>query len=196
MNLFHKLSGALTLAALLLAVTSCNKSESYSTLLRNEEKAVNWFLSGQEVETAIPADSILEYGEDAPYYRLNDDGTAYLKVINPGDLEPKSVRPKNGEKVYFRFKRQNLSYLMEDMDAPWVGNSEDLNTTIGATSFVYGNTSLPSTTQYGTGVQLPLQFVGFNSEVYLVLKASQAFTDEQSNCTPYLFHIRYFKAQY
>lgn len=174
-------------------VSSCNKQESYSSLLKSEEKAVNWYLSGQRVCVEIPADSVLEYGPDAPYYKLNDDGTAYLRVISPGDTK-KENRPKYGEKVYFRYSAKNIRYMMDGTEQEWIGNSNDL--TLKSTSFVYGNTYLPNTTQYGQGIQLPLQFVGYNSEVELVLKASLGFTENQSTCIPVLYKMRYFKAEY
>lgn len=180
-------------AVLALFASACSKSESYSNLLRTEEKDVNWYLASQTVSVDIPADSVLLYGPDAPYYKLNEDGTAYLRVIEPGDMV-KENRPKAGEKVYFRFNRCSISTLRQTGEYDWEGNSN--NVQASSSYFVYGNTYLPNTTQYGNGIQLPLQFVGYNSEVELVLKASLGFSEEQSLCVPYLYKIRYFKAQY
>lgn len=178
---------------ILSGLGACSKSESYSNLLRNEEKTVNWFLSGQKVCIDIPADSVLLYGDDAPYYKLNEEGTVYMKVLNPGDLTP-GRRPKNGEKVYFRYSRRNLQYLQAGESAPWQGNSTTVSGT--PTYFVYGNTYLPNTVSQGEGVQLPLKFVGYNSQVLLVMKASMGNTEEQAACVPFQYDIRYFKAEY
>ncbi|MCM1152609.1 MAG: DUF4827 domain-containing protein [Muribaculum sp.] len=155
---------------------------------------MNWFLSGQNVCVEIPKDSILEYGEDAPYYKLNEDGTLYLKVLTPGDMNSES-RPKKDDKVFFRFKRQNLETLQNDGEAEWEGNTVQIGN-LNSTSFVFGNTYLPNTTKYGMGVQEPLKYVGYNSEVYLVIKASEGLTEEQATCIPYLYNIKYFKALY
>ena len=66
----------------------------------------------------------------------------------------------------------------------------------GTTSFIYKNTVLSSTTTWGTGVQMPLQYFGYNSEVNLVLKSYYGFADEQSYCVPYIMNIRYFRPEY
>lgn len=172
---------------------SCNKSESYSTLLRNEEKAVNWFLSGQKVCVEIPSDSILDFGPDAPFYKLNTDGTVYMKVLTPGNLNS-SDRPKAGDKVYYRYNRRNLQNLQAGEDAPWEGNSSIVSSS--PTFFFYENSYLPNTLNLGQGIQLPLKYVGYDSEVLLVMKASQSLTEEQSLCIPFEYDIRYFKAEY
>lgn len=178
---------------LLISIVGCNKSESYSNLLRTEEHSVNSFLATQDVRVKVPADSVLIYGDDAPFYKMNEDGTIYMKIINPGNLQK---RAKYGDRVYFRFSCKNLNQWAAGYDPAWEGNSNNLNSSFGNTSFIYGNSILESSYKYGTGIQLPMKFVGDESEVYLVLKASSGFVSEQSSCTPYLFHIRYFKAEY
>lgn len=198
-------------ASLLIAAgfTSCEDSVSYSDLLKDEEHAVNWFLAQQKVCPEIPADTLLQYGADAPYYRVDEEGALYMQVINPGKLKdgadapegyfhPKDVEnmAKSGDRVYFRFKRRNIKNMFEDTSAPWIGNAEDLTTTIGPTYFVYGNRYLQTTTQYGLGVQEPMKYVGFQSEVNIVVKASMGFTDDQSSCIPYQMNIRYFKPEF
>lgn len=183
------------LTALLLAAvgSACSKSESYSELLRDEEKAVNWYLAQKNVETDVPADSVFETGSDAPFYRMNEDGTVYMQVISTGDMND---RPEDGEKIYFRFMRQNIIQLMENGTAVWVGNADDLNNNVGSTYFFFGNTTYPATTQYGTGLQLPMKYLGFNSEVNLVVKSYAGMTDDQTSCQPYVYNIRYYKAIY
>ena len=48
--------------ALMALLASCSKEQSYSELLRDEEKTVNWFLSNQKVEAEIPSDSVFLVG--------------------------------------------------------------------------------------------------------------------------------------
>lgn len=185
----------LVLAGLaILILPSCSKTESYSSLLKKEERAVNWFLSGQKICVDLPADSVLLYGEDAPFYKMNEDGTLYIKVVTPGDMNPES-RPKAGEKVYFRFKRQNLEILQNEGEAEWDGNADNIGN-LSSSSFVFENTYLPNTTQYGMGIQEPLKFVGYNSEVYIVIKSREGVVSEQSACQPFLYNVKYFKALY
>lgn len=186
------LVSTLVLAAL-IPLPSCDKGESYADLLKKEEKAVNWYLSGESVETVIPADSIFITGEDAPFYKMNEDGSVYMRVVDAGNMND---RPKKGDRVYFRYSRMNLRNFYELDSETWIGNSSNIGAGVPSTSFIYGSYTLPSTYQYGTGVQLPLDYLGYNSRVRLVLKAQSGFTSEQSQCLPFVFDIRYFKGQY
>ncbi len=181
--------GALTASL----VAGCDKSESYSDLLRDEERAVNWYLAQHRVETEVPADSIFEIGKDAPFYRMNEDGTVYMQVVKAGDPADK---PADGDRVYFRFERQNIKYLYEGLDVTPEGNMDNFNVALGATSFIMGNRSLQSTTKYGTGIQLPMTYLGYFSEVNLVLKSYAGFPENQSECTPYIMTVKYFKPEY
>ena len=177
---------------------SCSKTQSYSELLREEEKAVNWFLASKKVCVEVPADSIsFETGEDAPFYKLDENGYVYMQVIDKGEINPSTNRPSNrvesGDLVYFRFLRKNIQDLYNGVDSGWLGNANDLTT---PTSFVYKNTYLTSTTAYGTGIQMPLKYLGYGSEVNLVLKSYNGFMEDQTYCVPYIINIRYFKPEY
>lgn len=181
--------------SLLMLTLSCSKSESYSELLREEEKAVNWYLAEHNVCNQLPEDpkdmiTSETAGENAPFYRLDEDGYVYMQVVSANFDE--MVEP--GEVVYFRFNRQNLKYLYEGIDASIDGNSDYLSN--GATKFVYKNTYLSSSTSWGTGIQMPMRYLGYNSEVNLVLRSYYGFTDEQSLCIPYIINLRYFKPEY
>lgn len=184
-----------TLTALSSVMSSCSKSESYSDLLRDEEKAVNWFLAGQRVEVEVPADSIFEIGPNAPYYRMNSDGTVYMQVLSTGDM---SDRPVKGDRIYFRFMRQSINAMFEagTTDVPASGNMDNFNSALGATSFFLGNTTYPNSTQFGNGIQIPMQYFGYNAEVNLVLKSYSGFVTESSTCIPYLLNIKYYKPEY
>lgn len=181
------------LIAMGISLASCNKQESYSNLLRQEEKAVNWYLAQKRVETAVPADSVLEIGPDAPYYRMDADGNLYMQIVDAGD---KSNMPKTGDKVFFRYMRSNIKYMYEGVDVPPAGNLDDLNDAGGDTSFFYGNTYYPTTVQFGTGIQEPLKFVGYYSEVNLVMKSYTGFTEDISQCIPYAINVKYYKSEY
>lgn len=189
-----KVPGIAAVMTLTVAMMSgCSDSESYSDLLRDEMRAVNWYLAQEKVETAIPADSIFETGADAPFYRMDDDGTVYMQVVTAGD---KNKRPVSGEKVYFRFSRRNIKLMYEGGAAPAEGNSDNLNNAVGATYFFYGNKIYPTTVQFGTGIQLPMDYMGYNTEVNLVLKSYSGFTQDQSSCVPYIVNVKYYKAEY
>lgn len=187
------ITGGLLTVAAVISLSSCEKGESYADLLKKEEKAVNWYLSGESVAVEIPADSVFITGEDAPFYKMDEDGSVYMKVVNPGDLDD---RPKNGDRVYFRYSRMNLRNLYEADIEQWVGNSSNLSGSTAPTSFILGNYTLSSSYQYGTGIQLPLKYLGYNSRVVLIIKAQSGFYAEQSQCLPFVYDIRYFKGIY
>lgn len=184
-------AGVACLAAASLPV-ACSKSQSYSELLREEEKAVNLFLAGQKVCLELPADSTsFITGPDAPFYKLDQDGYVYMQVIDKGDANNR-VQP--GEVVYFRYERENLKAKYLGMDLPPEGNSDNL--TQGNSSFVYKNTYLTSSTKWGTGIQMPLKFFGYDCEVNLVLQSYYGFMSDQTECMPYLINVRYFEPEY
>lgn len=190
-----KLTNKSILAAIMsafLVITGCSDSKSYSELLTEEEHAVNWYLAKNKVETTIPADNKFIVGKDAPYYKMLNDGSVYMRVITAGDP---NNRAEEGDRVYFSFVRCDIKALWQGASETWVGNSENLGSG-GGTNFVIGDSSLPSSTQYGEGIQLPLDYLGLYSEVELVVKSTMGFSTDISNCIPYVYKIRYFPAEY
>lgn len=181
--------------SILLVLGSCSKTQSYSELLRDEEHAVNWYLANYNVVLEMPnnAKEIITYeeaGENAPFYKLDPEGYVYMQVVSASFKE----MVDEGDLVYFRFSRESIEDMYEGVESTPTGNSDYLPN--GTTSFIYKNTYLTSTTTWGTGIQMPLKYVGYNSEVNLVLKSYYGFTEEQSYCIPYLMNIRYFKPEY
>ena len=182
-------------SGILILMSSCSKTQSYSELLRDEEHAVNWFLADYNVVLEIPSDikDLITYeqaGDDAPYYKLDSEGYVYMQVVRANFSE----MVNEGDLVYFRFSRESIEDMYNGVESNPTGNSDYLPN--GTTSFIYKNTYLPSTTTWGTGIQEPLKYIGYNSEVNLVLKSYYGFTEEQSYCIPYLMNIRYFKPEY
>lgn len=192
MRFLKYIISALAALPMLTSLVACEDNKSYSDLLREEEKATNWYMANQRIELQVPEDSVLQYGEDAPYYKLDDDGYIYMQVINPGD----SVRAKKNDMVYFRFKRLNLKYLYSGTATAWEGNADNMNSSLGATYFIYDDMLMVQSMTYGQGVQWPLRFVRYNSEVNLVLRSYYGFQTDQSQCLVYIYNIKYFKSDY
>ena len=179
-------------AAVLLgvALSTCDDSKSYAELLADEAHAINRFLVNNTVIMDLPENDEFITGPDAPYYRLDDEGNVYMQIVNPGD---KQMMAKDDELIYFRFTRYNLyDYNMDDNKpgAGW-GNAEDLS--MGAASFRFGNYSLSSSSQWGSGLQMPLYYVGMESEVNLIIRSQLGLSSEISQVIPYVYNIRYFK---
>ena len=172
--------------------SSCKEGESYSDLLNDEREAVNWYLAQHRVVPYIPEDSVFEVGPDAPFYRMDSDGSVYMRVLDPGDMEN---RPVSGQTVYIRFTRQNIKYLQQGITGVSDSNSDDMTT--ATVSLIYGNSVLPSTTRYGEGLQVPLDFLGYNCEVDLIVKSVLGASGDISKCIPYIYtKTKYFKAEY
>ena len=100
LKLFAILLGGMAI----LSFTSCEDSRSYADLLMDERRAANEFLSKYEIIDEIPADTLFETGENAPFYKLDPDGNVYMQVLI---ADSKENRPVTNEPVYFRFMRSS-----------------------------------------------------------------------------------------
>lgn len=188
MNLRKILTFAIC-AAFLWGFSSCKDSKSYAELLNEETKSVNSFLADQNVILDVPADSMFEYGFDAPFYRIDPDGNVFMQVIDPGETE----KVKDDALVFFRFTRYNLNeYALTGELGTGSGNSENIG--LGSASFRFNNFTLSTSSQWGNGLQMPLNFLGFNSRVRIVIKSQFGLSSEISQVIPYLYDIRYLPA--
>ncbi|MDE5921667.1 MAG: DUF4827 domain-containing protein [Paramuribaculum sp.] len=175
--------------ALSTVVTACDDDKSYAELLEEENKAVNLYLSDQKIETTLPEDNNFITGEDAPYYRLDNDGNVFMQVVKKGDGE----MAKSDQLIYFRFMRYNLTSYDGVNAMPGEGNSDYVEG--GNMSFRYQNFKLESSSAWGMAIQMPLEYLPINSEVRLVVKSQYGWTSEISSVQPYLYHLRYYKSQ-
>ena len=177
---------------LLCLLPACSKSKSYSELLREEEKATNWFMANQRIIGEVPADSVFQTGKDAPFYKMDDEGYLYMQVINPGSPDK---RAKQDQLIYFRYMRTNLNELYKGNDLGPSGNANNLNGS-NQSSFRFNNYTLPSSSAWGSGVQMPLRYLGLDCEVNIVIRSYYGFTEEQGACQSFLYNIKYYPAQY
>lgn len=176
----------------LMLLAACNNDESYADRLNAERNAVNAFLANHKVVMSIPKDSVFEVGENAPFYRIDVDGNVYMQVLDAGDR--KNDKAKTSEPIYFRYSRYNLATWYAD--GTWTvysGNENSMDAT--SCSFNYADYTLPSSSQWGYGLQFPLVFLGVECEVNLVIKSQYGFTGEISYVTPFFYHVRYFHSQ-
>lgn len=193
MTIANKCYLAIT-ALVSLIMVSCSDTVSYSDLLKNEQKVSNWFLAQHRVCNEIPADSVFEVGPDAPYYRMDEDGYIYMQVLKVGDREI----PASGDQVYFTFTRYNIEtmYNENSLDVAGEGNQGNFLNSVGNTYFIFNNYSVSSSSTYGSGIQRPVSYLGYNSEVNILLKSYYGFAAENTTCIPYLVNTRYFKSEY
>lgn len=192
MNISKISFGVLIFAGLML--TSCDDTESYSDLLKEEQKVSNWFLAQHRVCNEIPSDSVFEVGENAPFYRIDPDGYIYMQVLKVGDRK----LPASGDQVYFTFTRYNIQtmYDSNSLDVDGEGNQDDFLNSVGTTYFIFNNFSVSSSATFGSGIQKPLSYLGYDSEVNILLKSYYGFQADNTTCIPYLVNTRYFKGEY
>lgn len=174
--------------AAVVSISSCNDGKTYAELLENEDHYVNNYLADQMVINSIPDDTIFISGKDAPFYRLDEEGDIYMQVIDPGTPGNKV---EDDELIYFRYTRYNLAYYKDGELNYGGGNDDDMSSM--NTSFRYGNTSLSSSTKWGSGIQMPLAYLPVDCQVNLIVKSQYGFTSEMSDVQPYLFQLRYFR---
>lgn len=190
-NLLKHCGAALAIAMLGVTAMSCDDGKSYAELLTDETHAVNSFLANHRVQLGIPEYDEIETGADAPFYRLDEEGNVYMQVLSKGN---KDMMTKDDDLVYFRFTRNSLflydAATGEFPEDGW-GNSEDL--TVGSASFRYNNYTLTSSSQWGSGLQLPLSVLGLGCRVNLVIKSQYGLSNEISQVVPfYYYDVRYF----
>lgn len=177
-------------------LSSCNDGKSYADLLKEEDKAVKTFLADKIVINEIPADSVFISLQDVPnndtlavpYYKLDTDGNVYMQVLEPGDMND---RFEKGNDVNLRFLRYDLKALVTGSNPSPVGNTNPSD----YITIRFGETTLSSTTQYGTGIQYPMYFLGNECRVNLLIRAKAGFTAETSTVMPYLYYVQYNKSK-
>ncbi len=185
LKLSNIIIGALAICTATVSL-SCSDNKSYAELLEVENKAVNRFLADQRVIGYQEDFTDFEVGADAPFYQIDKEGNLYMQVIKLGEYE----KPEDNQLVYFRFTRYNLSYYTTGGEMKGEGNSESIE--YGDQSFRMNNTTLESTTQWGSGIQHPLTLIPLGSEIKLVVKSQYGWTAEIAYVQPFLYHLRYY----
>lgn len=188
-NKLVKLFMAAAAVSFIGGLTSCSDSKSYAELLTDETHAVNNFLADQRVVNTIPTDTnfVFEVGENAPYYRLDEDGNIYMQVLKRGT--PGNYA-KADQIIYFRYTRYNLNMYTNGELPPGSGNEENMG--YQSTWFRFDNFSLQSSYQWGTGLQRPLHLLPIDCEVNIVIKSQMGFYDEIAYVVPHLYRVRYY----
>ena len=186
-RVFAIMCSVVALSLCSVVMTSCDEQKSYAELLDEENAAVDKFLETQQVVNTIPADTVFEVGENAPYYKLDEDGYVYMQVLMNGD----EGMAKYNEMIFFRYSRLNILTMVEGGDQRPTGNDNELS---NAYSFKFQNTELESSSQYGTGIQLPLNYLQMPCKVNLIVKSKAGSLNDLTSVTPYLYTIRYYRS--
>lgn len=192
MKRYSLIPAVLTAILCMAALSACNDGKTYAELLQSEDQYVNNYLADQIVIAEIPADTVFITGKDAPFYRLDEDGYLYMQVVDPGTP---GNRVKDDELIYFRYTRYNLRYYNHETGTLSYGGGNEDNMALGNTSFRFGNVTLQSSTQWGSGVQQPLVYLPVDCQVNIIIKSQYGFSSEIADVQPYLFNLRYYRPQ-
>lgn len=163
-------------------VVSCDKTKSYTDMLKDQEKAIAKLErdSGFVFLSDFPKDSIFKWNE---FVEL--DNGVYLNIINKGTKE----RAVLGETtILCRFKVRlfmgsDTGIYANSLIPPLIYNHPE--------KFKYGSVQGIETTPYSNlncaGLQSALEYVGDSSRVRLIVPFKQASSDFQSAGMPLFF---------
>lgn len=178
----------LPLLVLTLAATSCDDTKSYAELLADENHLVNSFLAMHRVEESFPTDGSYEVGEDAPFYRVDEDGDVYMQVLQRGN----GIIPETDDRVYFRYISYDLNYYVVGSDDNYgTGNANNIGNS-EPTFFLLDNYTVTESTQYGTGIQIPVKLLGYDSKVNVLIKSQSGPSSYMSYVIPFLWTVSYY----
>lgn len=155
-----------------------------------ESKAIKSYLSKFDVIDELPSLSEISTGSVGPFYKVSPEGNVYMQVVNMGDGE----KAKEGDKIYFRYKRYNLLSYYEDKRLP--AAEDNFSNGQPHQYFIVGAED-ETTTQYGTALPLPMELgLPIGAEVNLVVASSAGLKAEKDLVIPYLYNIKYYTEQY
>lgn len=159
-------------------------------LAESGEISVNDPKYSQAVDSVMNKVLAKDPSKDAPYYRIDNESNVYMQVVSIGTDE----KPAKNDRVYFRFTRYNMFYYIVGADNSLIGagNAESANSQ--SAFFLFENNSVEESTQYGTGIQLPMYFYGYNTKINIVIKSQAGPSTDMSYVVPYLYTITYYKS--
>ena len=164
-----------SLFCLILATSSCNDRKTAQEMLKEEKKAIQRFISrnGIKLLSEYPENGV--FGENE-YFRTS--GGLYIHVVDSGN----GTRAKLYNEVLVRFS--GLSYFKND-------TSIIKPVQVRPYEFIYGNSN--SYDDLGCdGWAIPLQYVGLNAVVNLIIPSSLGNYSDRLNYRPiYYERLKY-----
>lgn len=174
-----------------MMIASCNKTKSYTDMLKAEQKAIDRLIDeeGLEILSEYPADGVFK---DNQFYIL--DNGVYLNVIDSGN----GNRYTNGTVVQSRFRVKffmsdtieinNLTYDLYGGPAAFTATFSDYYSTV--VQAASGN-AVP-TSFISEGLASGLEYVGDSSYVKLIVPFKVSGSDFMSQGEPlYYTKVRY-----
>lgn len=152
---------------LCVAFAACSSSETYADKLKNERKNISRFINEHNIVVLnqYPASGVFEENE---YFRDPLTGV-YINVIDSGNGNRVSVSKRSEVNVRFD-GAMTLPTNESDTTTNNLPGSQPISFTYGITA-TYSNSNVGSFDYYylSTGITAPLQYVGENARVRLIV---------------------------
>lgn len=173
---------------------ACNKTKSYTDMLKDERKAIDRLIDseGLEILKHYPADGVFKENQ---FVKLPND--VYLNVIDSGN----GKRAKLYETSIFTRFRANVLLMDTSMYDPIFTNYGPNSNGTLPVEFKYGYNTATSTTGSGSelaiflsdGLQAGLQYVGDSSKVKLIVPFKRGSEFQNNNGFPVFFEVLEYK---
>lgn len=175
----------LMVVSLVVIAMSCNKTKTYTEMLKANNKAIDRFIDeeGLEILSEFPKDTVFK-----PNQFVKLPSGAYLNIIDRGNSERAVL---NKTTVSTRFEVRGLippdTMLVSTLTDPYAR----------VASFVYGDyTSFtPNSIEYlyiSQAVGVPLEYVGDNARIKLLVPFKVGSERDQSGGNPrYYSYLKY-----
>ncbi len=162
---------------LLLIAAGCS-SNSYSDLLKAEEKKIDAFIKRQGIE--VVETEPVQWGEKT-YYKVPGYDDFYFHLTAVGDTLQDSVSVSVGDNVLIRYNRYTLDAYADTVRA-WTPNDAP-----HPFEFRYGYTN----SEVCTGWQLAVKYMRHTgAECKIICPSKLGFSTDNSSVTPYGYDLK------
>lgn len=178
-------------AAMLIVSASCNKTKTYADYLKDESRAINRFISKNNITVLeeFPENGVFTANQ---FFRDPASGV-YYNIISYGDT---TNRIKEGEEIYIRFS--GLTYFMDNDTLKY--NNENPNTSPFPQTVVYrGPLTIATKSFYedsSPGWIAPIRYVGHAGSVKMLIPSSMGFSYDRNASTGRYQAAYYEKVEY
>jgi hypothetical protein len=185
-------------------LSSCSDTKTYAELLADEKQAIKDFVKFDGiVPISVSEDGLESYVNDeldwspntkhfevGKWYKFEDG--LYMKIKSYGDTTQMFASSSMGyPSITMRYDSCYNLLTFEDWNSPYTNNLDPYSLwTISS----WNKNSSGST--FGSGLEFPIQFLGVDGSVSLILPSKIGLTSEISSVIPYYFGDIKYKESY
>ena len=185
----------LCVLGLAFVTQSCNKTKTYAQYLKEENKAIDKFISQNKftVLENFPTNSVFKSNE---FYRDPATGV-YYNIVELGDTASANMA-KLGEEIYVRFS--GLRYFASANDSTKYSNTDPIRSPFPETIIYRGPVSVNNRSLYSNTTPawaVPLTRIGHTGKVKMIVPFNMgSASDQQNYSTTYYDNVEYrFESQ-